>query len=411
MGVSLTMRVLIRLPLLLTLLILLSGGMRLAAEELTPAGAEDRAVRQHPGLAAARYRIAEATARLHGAGLRPNPALEVEGQHDTAWREMSVSVGFVQKFPAAAKLRLEREVSQSLVEAAGAELQAAEREVRLGVRKLCVQVLGVNAQIALRERLAANTETLTEFTRKRAEAGEVPATEATQLELETQQIRLESLQLTAERTALLGQLRPLLGMHGAEQIIVKGSLPEPAAATGPDAATRPEVQAADHAARAADQAVELEKNRVRDDISVGLYAGAERTEDAPDGLENEGTLGLKVSIPLNLWSRNEAKIEEAAATAGRLKAEREALLHRLRAEAAAAQAQMQAQAAMLRELDANLLPKTRELVASLEKIQESGQGTLTDVLRARERLLQLERTRIDALRDYHLARAALGIGL
>lgn len=405
------MRVFFRLPAILTLLALLPAGLRLGAAELTAAGAEERAVQQHPGIKASRYRIAEAVARLHGAGLRPNPELEVEGQHDTSWREMSLSVGFVQKFPAAAKLRLEREVSQSLVEAAAAELRAAEREVRMDVRKLCVQVLGVNAQLALRERQAANTESLTEFTRKRADAGEVPATETTQLELETQQIRLESLQLTAERTSLLGQLRPLLGVPAEEPLALKGTLSAPAPAAGPDAAQRPEVQAADHAARAAEQAVELEKNRVHDDISVGLYAGAERTEDAPEGLQNEGTLGLKVSIPLNLWSRNEAKIEEAAATAGRLKAEREALLHRLRAEAAAARAQMQAQAALLQELDSTLLPKSRELVASLEKIQASGQGTLTDVLRARERLLQLERTRIDALRDYHLARAALGTGL
>ena len=41
-------------------------------------------MRQHPGLAAARYRIAEATARLHGAGLRPNPELEVEGPVESA---------------------------------------------------------------------------------------------------------------------------------------------------------------------------------------------------------------------------------------------------------------------------------------------------------------------------------------
>jgi len=382
------------------------------AEEFSPAEAEARAVRYHPGLAAARFRIEEARGRMRQAGLRPNPELQFEAGLNAEFREGSLMAGFVQRFPATAKLRLEKEVSQALVEAAVAEVKSAEREVVLEVRQLVVKVLALDAQQALRARQMANAGELADFATKRAEAGEGSALEAAQFELEAQQIGVESLQLRAEKAGVLGALRPMLGLAGEAPLSLKGTLAAPRnPGAGPAPESRPEYEAAGHYEQAALRGIALEKARRREDVSAGIFGGAERTEDAPDGLGNDGLIGIRVSIPLPLWNRNEGKIQEATATSARLAAEKEALVFRLRGEARAARDSIEALAGLLSAIDETLLPQTTELEEKLQAFYSSGQAPLTDVLRARDKRLELERTRLDALRDYHLARASLGLGL
>jgi cobalt-zinc-cadmium efflux system outer membrane protein len=61
-----------------------------------------------------------------------------------------------------------------------------------------------------------------------------------------------------------------------------------------------------------------------------------------------------------------------------------------------------------------LLPKAADVETRFRTAFTAGQTPLTEVLRARARRLELEQRRVDALRDYHLARvryeAAVGVG-
>jgi cobalt-zinc-cadmium efflux system outer membrane protein len=381
------------------------------AAEFSPAAAEALALRQNPDLAAARFRIEEARGRLNQAGRRPNPELQIEAGHNVNFREGSLMVGFVQKFPATTKLRLEKEVSQALVAAAEAEVKVAERQVLLAVRALGVKALAMKGRQALWEKQLANAKELATFASKRAESGETSGLEAVQFELEAQQISVETLQAQAEEAGVLAELRPLLGLPAASPITITGALPAPEVTSGGTPEARPEYAVLQHNELAAQRNIELEKARRRDDISAGIFAGAERTEDAPEGMQNDGLIGLRVSIPLPFWNQNEGKIQEATATAARLHAEKLALAQRINGEQAAAVARMQMLAKIVNEIDTTLLPKTRTLEDKLQTAYATGLSPLTDVLRAREKRLQLERTRLDSLRDYHLIRASLGIGL
>jgi cobalt-zinc-cadmium efflux system outer membrane protein len=405
---GMTFRLWRHLPAVLLLLRLMPS---VAAAEFSPAAAEARAVRSNPDLAAARLRIEEARGRLWGSGRRPNPELQVETENNTNAREGSLRVGFVQKYPKVAKLWQERHVSEALLAAAEAEVRVAERQTVLSVRQLVVKALALDAQEALRSKQIANAKELAEFSAKRAKQGEGSSLEASQLELEAAQLSVETLQLQTERAAVLGELRPLLGLSAATPLKLTGALAAPAMpGAAPSPQSRPEYEAARQNELAAQRSVELERMRRRDDLSAGFFAGVERSEDAPDGLQTEGLIGFRLSIPLPFWNKNEGKIYEASAAAARLSAEKDALAQRLHAESAAARARMQAFAALVTEIDARLLPRTAELEEKLRASYQTGQTPLTDVLRAREKRLQLERTRLDALRDFHLVRAMLGLG-
>jgi outer membrane protein, heavy metal efflux system len=130
-------------------------------------------------------------------------------------------------------------------------------------------------------------------------------------------------------------------------------------------------------------------------------------KDAPDGLRTAGFIGLKFRLPLPFWNKNEGKIHEAAAAAAKARSEREALALRIRAETSAAQAEMDAAAKIIDQTSGPLMKKAKELEEKYAEANKLGQAPLTDVLRSRERRFALEAARLDALRDYHLARVRL----
>jgi outer membrane protein TolC len=105
-----------------------------------------------------------------------------------------------------------------------------------------------------------------------------------------------------------------------------------------------------------------------------------------------------------LWNKGKGRVVEAAATAARAEKEADALILRIRSETTLARRQMDAAARLTKSVTDDLLPKARQIEERLVKLHAEGQAAFTDVLRARERRLQLEESVLDARRDYHLAR-------
>jgi outer membrane protein TolC len=326
-------------------------------------------------------------------------------------REFSFSAAFTQKFPLTRRLWLERSVSQSELDASIAEVREVERQVAAQVRSAAVRFLAVEGATVLKQSQMANSKEVAKAVSKAADAGEGSLIEAAQLEMEVSQIELEILQLAGEKTALEGELRPLLGIGAKEALDIKGSLATPGEASekAPDVRNRPDYQAAQAKAEAARQNIILQQMKKWDDAGFGLSAEVNRSEDAPTGLKTDGFIGFKFSIPLPLWNKNEGKIKEAKATAARTEREVEAIAARIRAEAQAASAEMRAASALFAKTSGILLPKARELEDRFMKFYKSGQpgAQLSDVMRSREKRLALEAARLNALRDYNLAKARL----
>ena len=111
-------------------------------------------------------------------------------------------------------------------------------------------------------------------------------------------------------------------------------------------------------------------------------------------------------------NKNEAAIEESVATRERMEKEATALSRGIRLEAEAAIAEMKQWADMIREINDTLLPLAEEQSKLAETTYRDGQGEIQTVLRSREKRLELSAAKLDALREFHLARvrhqAALG---
>jgi cobalt-zinc-cadmium efflux system outer membrane protein len=392
--------------------LLLGGAGVLPAANLTVEAAVTQAVSRNPGLLAARWSVVEANGRLLQTGRPANPEIETELKPNVRGREFTFSAGFMQRFPLTNRLRLEKAVSRAEVDVAAAEVREAERQLAAQVRTVAVKVLAVRAAQELKKVQAAQSADMVKAAAKAAEAAEGSSLDAAQLELEQQQGTIELQQLEGEQAALTAGLRPLLGMAPDEPLEIAGSLPPPAggeAGNGLNPQNRPDYQAAQARGEAARQNLELERKSRWEDPAFGVSAELERAEDAPEGLRTEGFVGFKFSLPLPFWNKNEGRIEAAQAASARADLEAAALASTIRAEAATARAEMTAAARIYDQAANTLLPRARDLEAKLlELYRKAGPGAdLATVLRARERRMGLETARLNALRDYHLAKARL----
>jgi cobalt-zinc-cadmium efflux system outer membrane protein len=372
---------------------------------LSVEGAADYALKRNPTLAAARLRIEEARGRLQQSGRLSNPELETGFTRNTMGREGSFDVGLTQRFPLTARLRHEKAVSRAELAAAEAEVRDAERKLAAEVRAAAVKLLALGGQRDLRTKQLGNSRELSSFLLKRVETGEASQVDASQVELESRQIEVENLMLAADEAVLLGELRPLLGVTGDDRLAITGELPAPKGIpTAREVAGRADILAAEFRSEAARSVVLEQRARRWEDIGIGASYTRERVLDEPEPIETEQVIGFRFSLPLPLWNNNAGRIREAEAAAVRAEKELDATKLTANAEVIAALSAMRAYAKLIGELDDQVLPAATRIEEQLRTSYSTGLTPLTDVLRARTRRLELQRQRLDALRDYQLAR-------
>ena len=241
-------------------------------------------VRANPDLIAARLMIDEARGRHLGAGRPMNPELELSGRHMTEGREGGFTVGLMQPFPVTARLRLEKAVTATQIDAAGAEVADKQRMLIAEAETMAVKLLAMRAGVGIAESQAALADHLTEIATARAAANE-SAIDAAQMRLEARQQRNAIRRMQAEIEAMHELLKPMFGLSAREELKITGTLPDASGPTGALAAdSRPDVQAALHRASAAGQSVDLARTKKWEDVSAGLMVDSFADYGRADGL-------------------------------------------------------------------------------------------------------------------------------
>ena len=385
------------------------GGPWLGAATLTVEGTVAHVRQYNPDLLAARMAIAEARGRRRQAGRLANPELETAVYPNVAGREGFLTFELNQRLPLTGRLRLEKTISETEIRVAEAEVRELERTLAGTAAVSAVEWGMLEREQALREQQVANSRELEAAASRVAAAAEGSSIEADQFAVEAEQLEIRRLQLDSERAAVEGRLRPLLGLPAMEtlRIELEALVPAPEPGTAPVGVARSDQRVALERRRSAELSVALARAQRWQDIGVGLVGQGQRVLDVPVGLRDESFVGLQISVPLPLWNRNEGRIEEAKATLGRSDRELEAVELRIRSEVAAAQGQLRVAEAVLGRVATQLLPAATRVEASLERLRATGQATLTDVLRARERRLLAESARLSAERDVRRARVQL----
>jgi cobalt-zinc-cadmium efflux system outer membrane protein len=357
---------------------------------------------QNPELAAARFRIDEAVGMAKQSGRLSNPTFDTGISRNTQVNESSVEIGLTQKFPLTHRLKIEKDISATEIQAAEAEVKNVERLLIAEARQEFVKILAIRDRKKLLKQQQDLSSELAEFISAKSKQGEISPLDAAQAKLASLKLTSQERQLSTEETAALGKLRPLLGISPETAITLSGS-PSGISLSKNTSIQRPDLTAAKLQLRAAETAIALEQVNRREDVELSLFAAAERSEDAPNGFENESIIGFKLSIPLPFWNNNQGNIDAANARRNRKDQEVKALANHIEHEAHTALTEMRQWAALISELNDKLLPLAKEQTDILEKAYREGQADLQTVLNSREQTLELLATQIDATREFHLA--------
>ena len=368
-------------------------------------GIAERIRAQNPDLAAARLRIDEALGRMNQSGRLSNPDFDTSIEHNSNFREARAEIGISQRFPVTDRLALEKSITVTQLKTAEAEILDVERKLIAQARLTVIEILALRQRITLLQSQSTLAESLAKQLTEASEKGEASKLDAGLAKLEISTLSVGIRQLEAAKTTAVGTLKPLLGMPPETPLHIDGTLPEP---TLPNASTdpsnRPDLKAAYLEADAAGKGVTLEQARRYDDIEASIFTAAERSEDAPDGYDNEAIIGLRFRIPLPLWNNNEGNIQTARATQRRKELEASALNQNIRHEIDSALQQMHEWRKLIDELTNDLIPLVNKQTAIAENALRKGEGDIQTVFRTREKQLQLAAARLDALREFHLAR-------
>ncbi len=265
--------------------------------------------------------------------LLANPVLELEGTTGALTGspdDRSISIAVLQEIPLAAVGSKRRSVAQA--EADLARLQLDERTQKLGdeVRRSWVACAVEQQRLELVHAQTDIARRLFSVASERFKAGDLPELEVRLADLD---LRKQLLRQTEQQTALASarrQLARLLGLSGEQDLPQLAVTPAPRTELPGDEQLlsqalerRSDLIVMQQEAERDRSALELARSEALPSLTVGLsYSNERSSQNAYDlsagqllpGKErtNDHILGVKLSVPLPLFSRNQAEVARAS---------------------------------------------------------------------------------------------------
>ncbi len=306
-----------------------------AAETMTIERVVQEALANNPDLEAARHAIEMARGRLRQAGLWPNPDLELDASDDfifSAEGERGGSAGFAQRFPIARRLGRAKDVARVDIALAETELRDAERNLTGEVSRLVYRLVVLKRKAEVQDEVIQTAESLAEAAQRRFAVAETSEADVNLLRVEAGRLRQERVVLDIERRKAETSLAELLGRAPDAPVQVLADL-DAQVPLGP----RDQIisQALSRRADLMQRRLEADRGAAEErlakaerweDWTVGLAYQGDRAVFEPPGsgaplgtarVQADQFVGLKLTIPLPLWNRNQGRIAEARASRSR----------------------------------------------------------------------------------------------
>jgi cobalt-zinc-cadmium efflux system outer membrane protein len=362
------------------------------------------AISANPEVSAARYELSAVEASVVQADVLPNPSLGVQMQ-DTRRDTRETTVQVSQPFELGGKRAARVQAAERGRDAAGAELNAKQAEVRAAVISAFFDVLTAQERMRLAQESADLAQRATTVASKRVIAGKISPVEETRARVAETSVRLELLQAksglaTARKrlSAMWGSLTPRFeraeGELQALPVLPELSVLADRLASSPALArARFEVDRRHALAR-------VERSRRTPDVTVSL--GVNRNEELG---RNQAIVG--VSVPLPIFDTNRGNVLEAQRRTDKARDELAGTETRLGGELAQAVEKLSMSRQEVQALQQDILPGAQSAYEAATTGFEYGKFGFLDVLDAQRTLLQAKSQYLRALSEAHRAGAEI----
>jgi cobalt-zinc-cadmium efflux system outer membrane protein len=355
-----------------------------------------------PEVQAARARVAEAEARLAGAGvwLQDNPRLDlVAGPRTGGSTEIDIAVE--QQFDARGSRSARIAAAQAALERERAAADAVARVAMRNAAVAFVTLLQREREIAVLEAAQVVTRDVLHAAERRYAVGDIAVLDVNVAWAADARARSDLRSATAGRLVAAGELAAILGL-APSMVDVTGELRDVLASQGGQLrltlAQRPEFIALAAERREAEAEIRLGEAQRR--LRLGASASYEREEGDQIVLG-----GLTLTFPA-FNSGQELRLA-GAARARRVDLELEAARRGFEARFEAAAAALAQELSAVEALEQDALPQMEENEGLARRSYEAGQISLADWLVLRRELLETRRAHLEKQRDAAIARIEL----
>ncbi len=356
------------------------------------------ALNHHPGLAAARSRIAEEKGTWLQVGLRPNPVLSYAGQeigNDGDWGQHGIYLQ--RKFIQGNKLNLNRSVASHDIERARREYSAMEARILNDVRDAFYQALIAQIRRDVSGKLQSLVTEGVRTAEQLLDAGELTRIDMLQSKTEENLVRLASETAIAREVCAKRELAATIG-HPEQTV---GPLVGDALAGLPrhewhDVRERliecP--QLAIQLARIDKARCELARARAKQIPDFNVQAGV-----LFDDSTNNTAGSISVSRPILLHDRNQGNIRRAAAELTTAERELERTMLRLEKNLAVVFQGYQVGRLRVESYAGDILPTSRETIELVTRGFQAGEVDYLTLLTTQRTYIRTYLEFLDALQD------------
>ena len=376
----------------------------LPAQLTLPQALEEAAARS-PAVVAAEREVAAAEARLRQAGYRNNPELSVEVENFAGTgalkglQSTEITAAVNQRLDLGGRRTARVEVARAEVRVQQLRLAIARADLARSVREQFARAISAHERLEQAEDNVTWARELARVTGVLVEAGRDPPLRAlrarsalAQASAAFEAAKAEELAARSSLAALFGVSAPVEQVTGSVLDLVPRQI---------SAETSLEVQLADAERLAAGAGVRQQVTERRLDPAVGV--GVRHVRET-------GDVGLVagVSMPLQLFDRNQGGIAAARALEAAAEARRLGILATTTAQARNAIANVEAAQRRVSALDKNAVPEAAEALRLTQRSYEEGRASLLELLDARNAYTAAQASLTEARQALALATAELG---
>ena len=409
---------------LLVSLVFLSGGAIVAAAPSrlpveSPAVAGDLslsealklAAEHSPVLAAARYHVQAADARVVQAGRWANPELEFEvenfgGRDELSGFESTESTLLIsQPLQIGGKIKRGREVAESDYAIAGRHQASVGLDVRAQTTAAFYSVLTAQERLELSRELLGLAQSFADTVDARVEAGKVSPVEATRARMEVAAVRIAMIRSTRELEVARVRLSAMWGASSAGFQRAVGELPRPGARPAWSELrglvdSTPDMRALDDRLLRSERVLALENSFKIPDLTVA--AGPRRFSETGDSAWVAG-----ISLPLPIFDRNQGSRRAAEFEIESTRRDNQTAKIGIETGLVSVVQRIDAAAEVASSLEVVVVPAATSVLDAVDIGYTEGKFGFLDVIDAQRTLFEARSILLDSVAEYALARVDL----
>jgi cobalt-zinc-cadmium efflux system outer membrane protein len=398
-------------------IVVLASAPTTAADAIEPRGAItlaqalDTALKNNPELAASRYELTAAQARIIQAGVRLNPELGLElenfaGSGDVGGTDaLETTLAFSQVVELGGKRSLRRSVAEADSDLVTLDLRARQLDLLAEVTLKYIDVVAAQERARFAEENAALAQRTLDAIAGRVKAARSPIAEESRARIARTRAAIDqrqaALALETARSALSltwGRVNPMFTSANADLFAFETLDPFETLAARID--RNPDIARFATDARLRDAELRLAQAQVRPNVAFSI--GVRNFRDSGDN-----ALVAGFSMPLAVHDRNQGGIREARARRAQSDAELSASKTRVLGTLYALYRETGAARERATALRNEALPQARDALTQTQSGYERGRFSFLELLTTQQELLALSEAAIDAAADYHRLLAEL----